>query len=69
MTNEECVFCKIVQDNSLAQVAYKDDYTLAFMALRQFHPGHTLIIPIRHFNDIRELDPATGAALMATLPN
>jgi histidine triad (HIT) family protein len=35
------------------------------MDLRQFHPGHTLVIPRQHFRDVRELDDATGAALMA----
>lgn len=37
------------------------------MDLRQFHPGHTLVIPRRHLRDVRELDPATGAALMASV--
>ena len=40
---------------------------MAFVDLRQFHPGHILVIPCHHFNDLRELDENTGAALMATL--
>ena len=64
---KDCIFCKIEIDNKLAQIVYKDDLTLAFMDLRQFHPGHTLIIPRKHFNDIRELNLKTGNALMHTL--
>ncbi len=62
---EECIFCEIVAGRVEASVAYADDATLAFMDLRQFHPGHTLIVPKRHIVNIFELDDETGAALMS----
>lgn len=62
---EDCVFCGIVAGRVEASVAYEDDATLAFMDLRQFHPGHTLVVPKRHIVDIFELDDETGAALMS----
>ena len=65
--NSDCVFCAIVEKRAPAHIVYEDDSTLAFMDLRQFHPGHTLVIPRRHIPDVRELDAATGAALMATV--
>ena len=34
---------------------------------RQFHPGHTLVMPRRHLHDVRELDSTTGAALMSAV--
>ncbi len=37
---------------------------MAILDLRQFLPGHTIVIPRRHFHDVRELDDMTGAALM-----
>ena len=40
---------------------------MAFVDQRQFHAGHTLVIPRGHFADVRELDDDTGAALMATI--
>jgi len=46
---------------------HADETVLAFLDLRQHHPGHVLVIPRRHLQDIRELDDATGAALMALL--
>jgi histidine triad (HIT) family protein len=61
-----CVFCEIVTGTVPASIVYHDALTMAFLDLRQFHSGHTLIIPRRHFNDVRELDDVTGAALMAT---
>lgn len=60
-----CVFCAIAQGKAPASVVCENDLALAAIDLRQFHPGHTLVIPRRHFHDVRELDDVTGAALMA----
>ena len=62
-----CVFCEIVRGAEPASVVWEDDLTMAFLDLRQFHPGHTLVIPRRHLNDVRELDHTLGAALMASV--
>ncbi len=65
--SDECVFCGIVRGTQPASVVWEDDLTMACIDLRQFHVGHTLVIPRQHLRDVRELDPATGAALMATV--
>ena len=62
-----CVFCEIAQRVTPADIVWEDDLTLAFIDLRQFHPGHPLIIPRSHLSDVRELDDATGAALMSAV--
>jgi histidine triad (HIT) family protein len=64
---ESCVFCGIARGTEPASIVWEDGLTLAVIDLRQFHPGHTLVIPRRHLRDLRELDEATGAALMATV--
>ncbi|WP_407351129.1 HIT family protein [Luteimonas sp. R10] len=64
---DECVFCEIVRGNAPASVVYEDAMTMAFIGPRQFHAGHTLVIPRGHFRDVRDLDPETGAAVMATV--
>jgi histidine triad (HIT) family protein len=64
---EHCVFCEIVNGNEPASIVFEDELTMAFVDLRQFHPGHTLVIPRQHLHDIRELDPVIGAAVMATV--
>jgi histidine triad (HIT) family protein len=63
----DCVFCKIVAGDLEASVPYEDDQVIAFMDLRQFNPGHALVVPKRHVNDIFALDDATGAALMSAV--
>jgi histidine triad (HIT) family protein len=65
--SDRCVFCAIVGGTEAASIVWEDDLTLAFIDLRQFHAGHTLVIPRRHLSDVRELDDATGAALMASV--
>jgi histidine triad (HIT) family protein len=64
---EGCAFCAIAAGALAADIVYRDELTLAFVDLRQFHPGHILVIPLCHFSDVRALDDVTGAALMATV--
>jgi histidine triad (HIT) family protein len=40
---------------------------LAFIDHRQFHAGHTLVIPRKHLVDVRHLDETIGAALIAAV--
>lgn len=63
----DCVFCRIAEGTAPADIVHADHHTLAFMDLRQFHPGHVLVIPRVHVDDVRTLDDRVGAALMATL--
>ena len=63
----ECIFCEIMAGHAPADVVYQDDLTVAFIDPRQHNPGHVLVVPRAHINDIRELDPQAGAALMDTL--
>ena len=65
---EECIFCAIAQSGLPASIVCQNELALALVDLRQFHPGHTLVIPRRHFHDVRELDDTTGAAVMAMVP-
>jgi len=65
--SDECAFCEIGRGTLPASVVWEDDLTMAFIDLRQFHAGHTLVIPRQHLRDVRELDDTTGAALMASV--
>lgn len=65
--SDECIFCDIAQGTRPASVVFADELTMAFVDLRQFHDGHTLVIPRQHTRDVRDLDDTTGAAFMATV--
>ncbi len=40
----KCIFCEIAHGTRPASVVYADDLTMAFIDIRQFHAGHTLVI-------------------------
>ena len=39
---------EIVRGTEPASIVWQDDLTMAFMDRRQFHAGHTLVIPRQH---------------------
>jgi histidine triad (HIT) family protein len=57
----ECIFCRIVRGEAAASVVAETEAALAFMDINQPVPGHVLVIPKAHIQDIYGLDPATGA--------
>ena len=63
----DCPFCGIVAGDIPASVVCEDEQTVAFLDLRQFHPGHILVIPRAHVPDIRAVDDATAGAVMQTV--
>ena len=47
MTN--CIFCKIAQKEIPAEIVYEDGDFLAFLDIHPQSPGHTQIIPKKHY--------------------
>jgi len=60
---EDCVFCRVVGNATLASVVYSDERVLAFMDTQPVNPGHVLVIPKGHASCLAELDEETGAQL------
>ena len=58
MTEESCLFCRIVSGELAAVVVFEDENTLAFLDHRPLFPGHTLLVPKKHFETLGDL-PAT----------
>ncbi len=46
---QDCVFCKIVAGNIPANKVYEDENFLAFLSIDPLSPGHTLVIPKKHY--------------------
>ena len=59
-----CPFCAVVGGRLPATMIHADAHTVAFLDLRQYHPGHVLVIPRAHVPDIRAADEATVAAVL-----
>ena len=45
----ECIFCKIVVGEIPSYKVYEDDDFFAFLDISPLNPGHTLIIPKKHY--------------------
>ena len=46
---ENCIFCKIVSGEIPSYKVYEDENFLAFLDINPQSPGHTQIIPKKHF--------------------
>jgi histidine triad (HIT) family protein len=58
MTDESCLFCRIVSGEVSAVVVYEDKDTLAFLDHRPLFPGHTLLVPREHVETLGDLPAA-----------
>lgn len=63
----DCVFCAIVAGRVPATIVYEDEETVAFLDIHPSARGHTLVIPRAHYENVFELPPDAGRAVMQTL--
>lgn len=47
--NTNCIFCKIVNKEIPAHIVYEDENFLAFLDINPQSPGHTQVIPKKHY--------------------
>jgi histidine triad (HIT) family protein len=66
MTNENCIFCKIVAEQIPSFKVYEDENHLGFLTIKPHTEGHMLLIPKNHFEDINEMDTESFAKLFNT---
>lgn len=52
----DCIFCKIVRGEIPSYKIYEDDETFAFLSIGPNNPGHTLVIPKDHIENVYDLD-------------
>jgi histidine triad (HIT) family protein len=64
MGDRGCIFCAIIEGQAPAEVLFEDEETLAFMDINPANPGHALVIPKRHVQDIYGMDEEIAAAVM-----
>jgi len=55
MTEENCLFCRIVSGEVPAVVVFEDENSLAFLDHRPLFPGHTLLVPREHYETLTDL--------------
>ncbi len=56
MSEQDCIFCKIVAGKLPATIVDQDEHTLAFMDINPATRGHALVIPRAHAVDLLSID-------------
>ncbi len=66
MTMADCIFCKITKKEIPAEIIYEDETTVAVLDVNPWAPGHTMILPKIHAENILDLsEAATGLVFNA----
>ena len=61
---KECVFCKIIKGELPCKKIYEDKEFLAFLDIMPISPGHTLIIPKKHYKNLLSFPKQEDTALL-----
>jgi histidine triad (HIT) family protein len=59
----DCIFCKIIKGEIPSFKVYEDEKVLAFEDINPISPGHTLVIPKVHAENIWDIDENDLVAL------
>ncbi len=51
----KCIFCEINNNNIPSYTLYEDNIIKVFLDIKPERPGHTLIIPKNHYQDINDI--------------
>jgi histidine triad (HIT) family protein len=62
----DCLFCKIIEGKIPAVKVYEDERFLAFLDINPVNPGHTLVIPKSHQDEVFAMDEEEYTALFRT---
>ena len=49
MNEKDCIFCKIVRKELPSNIVYENADFVAFLSIQPESPGHTLVIPKKHY--------------------
>lgn len=63
----DCIFCKIIQGEIPSYKVYEDENVLAFLDIAPTNPGHVLVIPKEHYQNIEEATDEALNSLMAVV--
>jgi len=67
MSEENCIFCKIIRGEIPSSVIFEDELSIAFMDVFPIAEGHCLLIPKKHYVNMFDVDPDVVAHLAKNL--
>lgn len=65
---DSCIFCSIVSGEIPSAQVYRDSDFLVIMDKYPINKGHTLVMPISHYNTLLHMPPAEVGKLYAAVP-
>ncbi len=65
---ENCIFCKIINQEIPSYKVYEDEKVYAFLDISQTTKGHTLVVPKKHVSDIFDYDEELAANVFSRIP-
>ena len=66
LTNDKCIFCKIIRGDERAYILFENEISLAFLDTRPLFAGHCLLVPKEHHEVLANLPAALVAPLFQT---
>lgn len=63
-SDPSCIFCKIIQGELPSHKVYEDEHYFAFLDIHPISPGHTLVIPKNHAQDLLKSTPEDRMGLL-----
>jgi len=62
-----CIFCQIINNEIPSYKVYEDNQTLAFLDIKPVNPGHTLVVPKKHYENLEAIPAEELGALIFTV--
>lgn len=59
LQREDCLFCKIINKEIPSIIVYEDKDVIAFLDINPVNPGHTLVLPKKHIDNLLGMDNQT----------
>lgn len=66
--SKSCIFCSVIAGQEPGVLIYRDPNFLVIMDKYPINPGHTLVMPTKHYKNLLQMPPAEVGRLYALVP-
>lgn len=64
----DCLFCKIINKEIPSEIIYEDEAVVAFLDIQQVNPGHVLVVPKKHCQNLLDVDLEILKKIIVVIP-
>ncbi|MBU1132471.1 HIT family protein [Patescibacteria group bacterium] len=64
----DCLFCKIINREVPAEIIYEDESIICFLDINPSNPGHALVVPKVHCENLLDASGETLRSLISIVP-